>query len=43
MHVGAARSKYLTPEARARVDILEDLTAAAGELAAAAPPADEED
>jgi hypothetical protein len=35
--------KYLNPEARARVEILEDLTAAAGELAAATSPADEED
>ncbi len=35
--------KYLTPEARARVEILEDLRAAAGESAAAASPADDKD
>jgi hypothetical protein len=37
------QDKYLTSEARARVEILEELTAAAGELAAAAYPADNED
>lgn len=35
--------KYLAPEAPAGVEILEDLTAAVDELAAAASPADEED
>lgn len=35
--------KYLTPEARARVEIVGDLTAATGKLPAAASPADDED
>jgi hypothetical protein len=35
--------RYLTPEARGRVEIVAELTAAAGELAAAASPADDED
>jgi hypothetical protein len=43
MHVGAARRHVLTPEARARVEIAGELTAAAGEQAAAASPADDED